>query len=1045
MKRLILGFSLLLFCLTGLAQSPVFPLRFPKLETDGNGNQKSWTNMLNVQGTGSSIFNQYFGGGAGLSNLNFAGNGSALTNLGVYPAYRLFTNGTLLAPDGRKLSTAGTVTAGIQEAINDMPRAPNSDPTNKFSIPGGGKIIVQGPGRYNCTGQIIIPSYTNRPFDLTMELVGNPQVMYNGPGGSNFVITTEYNGATLFNGLRLTVTGGTWLMGPNTTNMIFKIGAWQQAVFRNNVFAWNLGLTNEQAGVGGGYTYNYELKQPVQPGVVGVWLEPSSSVWSEFTGNTFFGLACGIAHFGNRGIISGNNFAVGSFLTNSAYTYTTLWTNSTYQTPTCTARFMGIGPAILYQTFDSSDMTIRENSFLKCGSSVLNAGGSIVVENDQYFGGKYKVLAYDLTSSSSLHCAVYHAQGGFQDTDNGDSTITDDVVPPWFVATDFNTDSDAPNAFTIVSNSVKGLNIWGDLNASNSLTALGRVTFKSGSPGINKVWTSDANGLGSWQAAAGASATNAVATVLTNGSNLNAGVISNLNIIGNGSVVVTGIVASGQANIGITDRAIQTSNGSGTNTTLTGAALKGIDSGAVTRTVLSFGAGGNGTIQLGDSGSDGINFVENLISSSATANLEFFFGANIGQQGTPGTQPTYVASRATVYVGDTNAISVSGSTINHVGLTNGTIALPGGSPANGKVLMSDAAGDATWSPATLTNTIAAVAGGVPWVSNSGVVSLTQPTNRVNVGTGTMPSDYSDYWERHLTNYTGAAYMNVYTGTNSQYGLTVVVQQGDGSTSNSDSYAIIGENKAPPNGGEGIWNSSDGQFGAFGFYLWQVGGLTNGDVAGLGGRSASTASRQGGVVGTGVAQVNGQTNYGGEFLGITGGFSGTHVGVYAGLSSGAVAPFWQSAALVADNGDTTQPIFIGSHGGSAKVLIDSTGAQINSVSLQTPRLTVTTSNFNAGYISYATNQSQIQPDFSIPVQLMSTNAAFTFLAPKNVDTLNKTYQIIRVFVTNTTASAVAVTAPANCNPVGTMFVTNLTLFDFDCYAGAFTNVYARPLR
>jgi hypothetical protein len=467
----------------------------------------------------------------------------ATTN--ISPVYRLFTNGVLVGPKG-VISTAGTVTAGIQEAINDMPLAANSTPASKFTVPGGGRIELQ-PGKYVCTGQILIPSYTNRPFNLKIEGVGLPQVIYNGPGGSNFVITTEYSGGTLYNGLRLEVEGISWLMIPNTTNMLFKIGAWQDVRFRNNTFAWNMGLTNEQAGTSGGYTYNYELKQPVQPGVVGVWLEPSSSVWSEFTGNTFFGLACGIAHSGNRGIISGNNFGnVGSFFTNSAYTYTTLWTNADYAGSLDVSSLMGLGPAIVYQTFDSSDLVVINNSFLKCGAGVINYGGSITVQNDFYFGGNYKIVNY----STGGHCAVNHSQGGYQEADHGDAIIHDSGLTPWFVfSPQTSTTTTAP--FTIVSNSVLGLTVWGNLNASNNLAVNGTVTIKGGSPSVNRVLTSDATGIASWQdPVTGTGGTvsnfNAQALVFTNSfsvSNANFAAGSKLDTNGN-------ISASGVLNVG---------------------------------------------------------------------------------------------------------------------------------------------------------------------------------------------------------------------------------------------------------------------------------------------------------------------------------------------------------------------------------------------------------------------------------------------------------------------------------------------------------------
>jgi hypothetical protein len=105
---------------------------------------------------------------------------------------------------------------------------------------------------------------------------------------------------------------------------------------------------------------------------------------------------------------------------------------------------------------------------------------------------------------------------------------------------------------------------------------------------------------------------------------------------------------------------------------------------------------------------------------------------------------------------------------------------------------------------------------------------------------------------------------------------------------------------------------------------------------------------------------------------------------------------------------------------------------------------TGSNYLTQALNFATNQNQIKPDFSLAEQLMSTNAAFTFLAPVGVDATKTVAQWTLCMVTNTTASAVDVTMPANVHLVGTANVTNLTAFWFQCYAQKFTNCYATPI-
>jgi len=56
-----------------------------------------------------------------------------------------------------------------------------------------------------------------------------------------------------------------------------------------------------------------------------------------------------------------------------------------------------------------------------------------------------------------------------------------------------------------------------------------------------------------------------------------------------------------------------------------------------------------------------------------------------------------------------------------------------------------------------------------------------------------------------------------------------------------------------------------------------------------------------------------------------------------------------------------------------------------------------------------------PNFVLPYSTITTNAAFAFLAPLNVSLTN--VQTAVILVTNSTAVAVVVTAPANVHTQG----------------------------
>lgn len=98
-----------------------------------------------------------------------------------------------------------------------------------------------------------------------------------------------------------------------------------------------------------------------------------------------------------------------------------------------------------------------------------------------------------------------------------------------------------------------------------------------------------------------------------------------------------------------------------------------------------------------------------------------------------------------------------------------------------------------------------------------------------------------------------------------------------------------------------------------------------------------------------------------------------------------------------------------------------------------------------YVNQAlTNSNPVRPDFSMPVNYFSTNAAFVFLAPAGVETTGKKLQVTDVIVTNSTAAAVAVTMPDDVHVTGTAFLTNVTVFHFRQFAGLWTNCTCEPV-
>jgi len=92
----------------------------------------------------------------------------------------------------------------------------------------------------------------------------------------------------------------------------------------------------------------------------------------------------------------------------------------------------------------------------------------------------------------------------------------------------------------------------------------------------------------------------------------------------------------------------------------------------------------------------------------------------------------------------------------------------------------------------------------------------------------------------------------------------------------------------------------------------------------------------------------------------------------------------------------------------------------------------------------TNSNPVVPDFNLPVNAWTTNAAFLFLSCANVDTTGKKLQVTDVIVTNSTAVAIAVTFPATIHVTGTANITNLSVFHFRQFANLWTNCACEPV-
>ena len=229
----------------------------------------------------------------------------------------------------------------------------------------------------------------------------------------------------------------------------------------------------------------------------------------------------------------------------------------------------------------------------------------------------------------------------------------------------------------------------------------GTLKITGGSPGANKVLTSDASGLASWQTTQGAQAINDLSDAKTTiGSSVFLGT-------GSGASITTG---TGNSALGV--EALNAVSGGSQNTAQGYRALYHNTSGSH-NTAIGFNAFNTGT-----SGSNNtvVGYYAGFLS---TGSDNVFLGYQAGYN-EAGSNKLYIANSDTA-----NPLIGGDFTAGQVDI-NGTIKITGGSPSSGKILSSDANGLASWVDGATVN------GGGWTISGSYLYNTTK-----NIGVGTV--------------------------------------------------------------------------------------------------------------------------------------------------------------------------------------------------------------------------------------------------------------------------------------------------------------------
>lgn len=963
-----------------------------------------------------------FGGnGTLLTNLNGSAISStilqavlsnALTNSAIIHVY---TNGTAWGPAG-PINTANTKTMGLQEAWDAIPRA------TAFGQSAIGAVVMQ-PGNYNCATQLWINQ--NFPFQPLWNL-NHAQIQYTGSLAQDFIVTSYNPSFSATNTLRLTIRDGTISYASNYTQKVMSLGGVQDLIFDNVQIAR------------GGKVYGVSAFQETDygdnPGLVGVFLKSSQNPKTYFYNSTFSGLADGIWCQADDLIVQNCVFVgVGDYFTNSAWVYnSTLWTSG----------IPSIGAAVIFDSNSGSHWSFNnEYAFVGAALYLPQPGPGI--------GGRAPLLRGGSIS------AAYRVL-----TRGGQPAIVDSLL------------SSANNGDSLVTNSAAGLIQPANVSPNNVY----EYDFKLGQFRIGQ-----SNNAFTVNSSTG-DTTNRQQILLNGSAQFTATVTTTSNLwIGRG----------GTASVNkLYTRTNPAASGSGTVSWWTNAASGGFivdDSGfsgynqndateIYDKNGISLYSAGTGIIDPGS--------IESMVftptgGSSPVPNILYFYYSDslASPKATlPQTAVTNLtASRAVLTDGSKNLISAAASgaiPINADGsattFTQVNALAPGNVLTNGEsqstTFSNQLRVDVTHAFVASNATATAIAGfdaGHNLTNINIDATLSFSGNTLSVpnggagsgiptlnGNGTNTTLYfrSIAWGTNQTSAasTGSAMISGEGNSipaNNTY-TVIVGGLSNALTGAANTFSFIGGGVSNTVGngntgsavlGGGIWNTTSGAESvlAGGRTNMILGSAPDGVIAG--GATNIINSRSSAILG-------GNNNY------VTTASDGT--AILGGINNIA------SNALTSIVGGTNsytagnRAIALGTRARSttgSTTISDSQEADFNSYANDSFNIRAQGGIFMTAAEGYYTNTSGTKPNFLLKHTLCTTNAAFTILAPSNVDSTKTLDQDTDFWVTNSTGSSfIVITPPANVWTNGTWACTNITQIHFHCHAGVgWTNATSTP--
>lgn len=266
----------------------------------------------------------------------FTGNGGPLTNLNV--TVKVWSNGVVVGPLGQ-VSTVGTTTAGIQEAVNSL--------TNYIG-PSAGGLIELGPGVFTVSGQIAIT--TKHPIGLTFKGCGENVTILKYTGATNLFQTLHDSTDYLPNlNIKFENFGMAYVADTNRAYLVNLDSGLNECMIEGCMFTtWNAWANGTNQGGAPSIIPQYVTNRL---GTVGLYVNTALSLKSYVRKCNFMGLACGIYFAQDHSTIQDCFFSViGHWTSNGVASTGTAWlTNANTSAKGALTNLFSTGSAIIFQ------------------------------------------------------------------------------------------------------------------------------------------------------------------------------------------------------------------------------------------------------------------------------------------------------------------------------------------------------------------------------------------------------------------------------------------------------------------------------------------------------------------------------------------------------------------------------------------------------------------------------------------------------------------------------------------------------------------------